>query len=115
MSRPIVLLAACFAPLVVAAQGDGTIQSLIAVIGNVGGLLVSIFGVLAFVVFFYGLAVFILNSGDEKKTEEGKNLMFWGTIALFVLVTIWGIIGLLQNTIGNKEGPGSPNIVIPRF
>ncbi len=92
---------------------QGTLQSLIAVVGNIIGLLASIFSTLAFVVFFYGLSIFILNAGNEEKIKEGKNIMTWGAAALFILVTIWGIIGILQRTVGNTRGPGSVNIVLP--
>ena len=49
---------------------------------------------LALLFFFWGLAQFILKSGDAASHEEGKNKMVWGVIALFVMVSIWGIVGL---------------------
>lgn len=66
-------------------------------------LLGSVMGVLymvAFVTFFWGIALFILNTNDDKKRQEGKSWMFWSVIALFVMITIWGLIGLLVNTVG---------------
>ena len=39
-------------------------------------------------------------AGDEKKIEEGKRMMFWGVIALFIMASITGIITLLQDTLG---------------
>ena len=48
-------------------------------------------------VFFWGLAQFIRSAGDEKKIVDGKRLMFWGIVALFVMVSIWGIINLLYS------------------
>lgn len=54
----------------------------------------------AFVLFFYGVVVFILgrvtNKGDMKDLEKGKEFMLWGLIALFVMVSAWGIIRLAQ-------------------
>ena len=55
------------------------------------------------VIFFWGLAKFILNAGDEKTHEDGRHLMFWGIIALFVMTSIWGIIAFLQNNLGFDE------------
>ncbi len=77
--------------------------------------LISIFGTLAFVVFFYGLAMFLLNREDKKANEKAKNIMVWGVVGLFVLTTIWGIIGFMQNTIGNYGGSESLQISYPRF
>ena len=52
---------------------------------------------LALLAFFWGLANFILSAGDEKKLQDGKKLMFWGIIGLFVMVSIWGIINLIYS------------------
>jgi len=76
--------------------------------------LVNIFGVLAFVAFFYGLAIFLLNREDKTANEKGKNIMVWGLIALFVLISIFGIIAFLQNTFGTYYGPETPEILVPQ-
>jgi len=47
---------------------------------------------LALLAFFWGLAKFIFSAGDEEKRSEGKKIMIWGIIALFVMVSIWGIV-----------------------
>src|SRR3989344_3922984 len=53
---------------------------------------------LTMVVFIWGLAQFILASGDEKKVASGKQLMIWGIIGFFVAVSVWGIVAMLTNT-----------------
>ena len=55
---------------------------------------------LAMAVFIWGLVVFIFHSGDDSAKQEGKNKMIWGILALFVIVSIWGIVTLLQNITG---------------
>lgn len=95
------------APLVVSAQG---IQ-IIARIGQMVSLLVPITAAVAFLVFIWGLARFIARAGDEKGREEGKKVMVWGIIALFVIVAIWGIIRFIgQELLGSyyQEGRGIP-------
>jgi hypothetical protein len=51
---------------------------------------------LAIVVFFWGLIRYLLDVGEKK--HEGLEIMFYGVIAIFVMVSIWGIIRLLQST-----------------
>ncbi len=58
--------------------------------------MIGIFVTLAIVVFFWGLIRYLVNAGEEK--AEGLQLMFYGVIAIFVMVSIWGIIRLLQST-----------------
>jgi hypothetical protein len=65
---------------------------------------------LAFLVFLWGLVKFIfrVGGGDEKAVEEGKNIMKWGLIALFVLISLWGIIRFAYNEIGFSKPFGFP-------
>lgn len=60
----------------------------------------------AFMLFFYGVVTFIYGrvtgSGDLKDIEKGKEFMLWGLIALFVMVSVWGIIKLAQDMLGVK-------------
>ena len=55
---------------------------------------------LAVLYFLWGVAQFVLSAGDEKKVEEGRKTMLWGIIALFVMVAMWGLAGLVLNTFG---------------
>lgn len=51
-------------------------------------------------VFFWGLVKFIAHADDEKTHEDGKQLMVWGMIAIFVMVSLWAIIGYIQAELG---------------
>lgn len=66
------------------------------------GSVISLLYVFAFAAFFWGIALFIFNTNDDKKRTEGKTWMMWSVIALFVMITIWGLVGLLVNTVGIK-------------
>ncbi|KKT14382.1 MAG: hypothetical protein UW83_C0028G0006 [Parcubacteria group bacterium GW2011_GWD1_44_9] len=69
----------------------------------VGGLINPIIAILvgvALLAFFWGLAKFIFRvGGDEKAVEEGKRIMKWGLIALFVMVSVWGIVKFMQRAL----------------
>jgi hypothetical protein len=48
--------------------------------------------------FFWGIAQYIrAGAGSEKATEEGRNRMVYGVIALFVVFSIWGIIKFISS------------------
>ena len=59
---------------------------------------------LAVLFFFWGLAMYILNAGDEEKRDKGRSIMIWGVIALFVMVSVWGLVRIIGNTFGVTEG-----------
>ena len=64
---------------------------------------------LAFLVFLWGLAKFIFRiGGDEKALGEGKNLMKWGLIALFVLVSFWSILSFIRGDLGLSQPSNAP-------
>lgn len=67
-------------------------------------LIVPIVFALALIFFFYGIAQFIKSAGDTKTLESGKNKMVWGIVGLFVMVSIWGIIRYLGDSIGVDTG-----------
>ncbi len=59
--------------------------------------LIGLFITLAIVVFFWGLIKYLTSLSGEN-ASEGLQIMMYGVIAIFVMVSIWGIIRLLQNT-----------------
>ncbi|MCK9352130.1 MAG: hypothetical protein WCT49_02770 [Candidatus Paceibacterota bacterium] len=109
--RNLLLFVGSFFPLGALAQS--TLWTVTGVFGYIIWSLGTILPLLAFGVFMYGLAKFILSSGDPKKVEEGKGIMTWGVVALFVLISIWGIIGFMDRSFGTDVGPGNFEIPIP--
>lgn len=87
-----------FRPVIVNAQEN--IQGLIQDVGGlISAMTVATFA-LALLVFFWGIAIFVYNAGDEKRLADGKRLMFWGIVTLFVAISVWGIVAFLQITFG---------------
>jgi hypothetical protein len=68
----------------------------LAVVNTFLNALIGLFITLAIVVFFWGLIKYLFNAGEEK--AAGLQTMMYGVIAIFVMVSIWVIIRLLQNT-----------------
>jgi hypothetical protein len=100
-------LAVLLAPFVAFAQAPATpvatrgLDDVLATVSNLIGLVVPILIALAVVFFFYGLATYILKAGEEK--SKGLNIMIWGIIAIFVMVSVWGLVRLVQGTFGIDE------------
>jgi hypothetical protein len=64
----------------------------------------------AFVVFFWGLSKFILNSGNKDAIEKGKDYMLWSVLALFILVSFRVIISLITGDFGLGPATTTPQI-----
>ena len=95
-------------PIISFAALDGVRALLI----SFGGLLRIILGVLmglALVFFFWGVAQFILHAGEATTREDGKKKMLWGIIALFIMLSILGILRFISATIGIPLDSGNTN------
>ena len=70
---------------------------------------------LALIAFFWYLIQFIWK-GDEspEKRQAGLKGMGYSILALFVMVSIWGIIGVLGNILGTPQGGGIPSLEMPK-
>lgn len=79
------------------------IKSLLKDFKSLLDLVIPIVFALALLFFFWGLAQFI-RSVSDKTIAEGKNKMIWGIIALFVMISILGIVAYIGNTLGIETG-----------
>jgi len=61
---------------------------------------------LALIYFLWGVAKYI-----QKPDEKGREMILWGLIGLFVMVSVWGLVNLLGGTFNliNTQPP------MPRF
>ena len=66
---------------------------------------------MALLAFVWGLVKFITRAGgDEKGVTEGKKLMLWGIIALFVMISIWGILRFFYGSFSFTRPFGIPQL-----
>jgi hypothetical protein len=84
------------------------------IINTINGVLVPVIFAIAFIVFLWGaFKTFIIGANDPGVKESGKNLMLWGLIGFFVMVSVWGLVNILTGTVsfGNGAGPagGAPS------
>lgn len=97
-----------FAPFLAYAE---TLGGILTIVNQLVGAATPIVVALALLYFFWGLGQFIFNSSDEGKRKDGISIMIYGIIALFIMVSIWGIVNVLQTTFNVG---GNPSIPAPR-
>jgi len=59
-----------------------------------------------FLLFMWGLVQFLFNVESDSGRKEGKDHMLWGLAGMVVMISVYGIIALLDNTfsLGTFEG-----------
>ena len=97
--------------LALAAPLEGVKGLLISFGGFIDILIRLVFG-LSLVYFFWGVSQFILKAGEPKLREEGKNKMIWGIVALFVIVSIYGILNFIGQALDIDSGGTITNGII---
>ena len=78
--------------------GAVTLGHTLGVVSDLINGLIPIVLAITVLIFFWGLAMYLLDAGNSERKSEGIRIMVMGVLALFVMVSIWGIIGVLQQT-----------------
>jgi hypothetical protein len=72
-----------------------------------------------FLVFMWGMVQFLINVDNATKREEGKQHMIWGVIGMLIMISVYGILALLDNTFqlgalnGNIDTSRIDNVTAP--
>lgn len=59
---------------------------------------------LAILLFLWGLMRYILQTDSVEGKEAARNTMVWGIVAIFVMVSLWGFVNLLEVITGVNAG-----------
>lgn len=99
-------------PFVAGAQQG--LSNLLGLVQNTINAVIPIIIGLAVLVFLWGLLSYVV-SKDSDKQKEARSVMIWGIIAIFVMVSVWGLVGILSTTIFGSGGstitpPNTPQV-----
>lgn len=76
--------------------------------------IIKIIFLFALIVFIWGVFQYIKNSDSDSERETGRKHMLWGIVGMFIMISVFGIMSLIMNTV---EVPGETrnqvNQVIP--
>lgn len=62
--------------------------------------IIEILFLIAVLVFLWNIAQLILNAGNSEVNTDMKKKLVWGVVIMFVLVSMWGIIQFLGDSVG---------------
>ena len=80
-----------------AQQTPKTFGQLVQLIISLINPLIAVLSSLALLIFFYGIVTYIYSAGEEGHAK-GRDLIVWGLVALFILVTLWSVANILVST-----------------
>ncbi len=53
----------------------------------------------AFVAVLFGIFKYIRSAGDAEKVAEGRKVVIWGVVALFLMLSFWGFVMIIKTTL----------------
>lgn len=81
-----------------------SINELINIVLGILKALIPLLAAVALVGFIWGGAKFIYSADDATKRKEGRQVMLYGVIALFVIMSVWGLVAVIGKTFGVDTG-----------
>lgn len=100
-----------FTPALVFAQNVDGIQNLLESIYNILRSTIPVLIALALVAFMWGIVRYLFT----QNKDDAKTFMIWGIIALFVMTSVWGLVGILRGTLFNQNGDNAQNVGLPDY
>ena len=102
--KKVIYFVMSFAPVLALAQDaqttTGNLETLVRGLGRVINVIIPVLFAVAILFFFWGLIQFLRSAGDPEAQKAGKAHMIYGIIAIFVMVSIYGLVAWLQSTLG---------------
>ena len=93
-------------------SGGGGLWNLFYIVMDILSQVIILLVAFAVVFFLYGILKYITAGDDEEKRTKMKNVMIYGIIGLFVMISFWGIVNILINTF---ELDTYPYVDVPYF
>lgn len=104
-----ILLMVMGLPMVMLAKAEGLFGILELGAKFIGNLIPLVIG-LAVLYFLWGVLGFI-QSKDAEEQKQARMTMLSGIVVLFVMVSIWGLVGLLSDTFNlSNNTPDVPSL-----
>jgi hypothetical protein len=96
-------------PMIAGAQQVGSIENLLGLFLRIlNQYIVPLIVAIAVVWFMWGIIQYVTAGDSEDKRKEGTWKMVYGIIAIFVILSVWGLVNILQGTFGTagQQIPG---------
>src|SRR3989338_3510669 len=93
-------------------NADDLFSKVETLLGKVVTLLISV----AVIILIAAIISYIRAGEDEEKRGKARNMMIYGIIGLFVMVSLWGLVSILTGTFDFGSSNDAPDTdLLPSF
>lgn len=91
--------------------GVTTLQELLCRVAEILNSILPVLVALGVVYFVWGVISYVV-AGDDEAKKKGRDKIVWGVIGLAVIVAVWGLVAILNNTFGlsNRQQINLPTV-----
>ena len=109
--KKIIFLGITLLPSLVFAVGP-TLAELVNNFGNIINMFAKLLIAVAVLYLIWNTMEYVrTGSGDPKKAAEAGMMITYSIIALFVMISVWGLVAIIQNTFGlDNTIPNLPTV-----
>ncbi|MEK7646595.1 MAG: hypothetical protein AAB381_02790 [Patescibacteria group bacterium] len=83
-----------------ASTADAFGRAIEPILVNIVNPIVMLMFAVAVVVFVYGIVEMLSQGADAEAHTKGRMHMIGGVVGMFIMLSAWGIINLVANTVG---------------
>ena len=99
--------------VVVSAQSVGRqLENMVIAFQQISTLFYSTLFIVALILFFTGIMKYLMPGSGPESRKEGYKYMGFGIVAMFVMVSVWGLVAFIANTFGINTN-ARVNIPVP--
>ncbi len=105
------VLSVFVAPAIAGAQSIGGILGLLAQANDLINRLIPFIIALTVLIFLWGIFRLVMAGGDGEARKEAQGYIIWGVVALFVMVSVWGLVNILVRSVNlDNTAPPAPGL-----
>lgn len=94
-----------------AAVNTNGIKDVLKQIHEIISLAIPVLIALGVLGFMWGIVLYLFG----KNKDDGKSFMLWGIIALFVMTSVWGLVGILRGTLFDAGNDTVKTVGVPQI
>ncbi len=98
-----IITGALLAGAPILAMAQTTAFSILGVVQNMMKIIIPMLITAAVLYFIFGVVKYVV-AADADDKGKAKDIVIRGIIGLFVIVSIWGLVGIIQSTFGIGAG-----------
>ncbi|HBM46026.1 MAG: hypothetical protein UT05_C0014G0004 [Parcubacteria group bacterium GW2011_GWF2_38_76] len=91
-----------------------SVQDLIVLAGDILNQLVPLLTGLAVVWLLWNIVKYIeAGTGDPKARDTARDAIIFSIVLIFVMVSVWGLVGIVKGTVGIDSGTSPETVELP--